>query len=94
MNLDIEGLVQRFGTTTVLDGLDTYVAADFDAALARLSKAGARITRAKFAPFERMVLLLDGMSGDQAIDLMRAKRHRHVLCNPDFELWLHDATTN
>ena len=41
-----------------------------------------------------MVLLLDGMSGDQAIDLMRAKRHRHVLCNPDFELWLHDATTN
>lgn len=41
-----------------------------------------------------MVLLLDGMSGDQAIDLMRAKRHRHVLCNPDFELWLRDATTN
>lgn len=35
-----------------------------------------------------MVLLLEGLSAEQAIALMRERRHRHALCNPDFEAWL------
>jgi aspartyl-tRNA(Asn)/glutamyl-tRNA(Gln) amidotransferase subunit A len=38
--------------TTVLDDLDKEVAADFEAALARLSAAGAQIRRGTFAPFD------------------------------------------
>lgn len=38
-----------------------------------------------------MVLLLDGRTGPEAIALMRERRHRHVLCNPDFERWLREA---
>lgn len=38
--------------TIVLDSLDDTVTKDFEAALSRLSKAGARITRSKFAPFD------------------------------------------
>lgn len=38
-----------------------------------------------------MVLLLAGYSNAEAVALMRAKRHEHVLCNPDFEAWLLEA---
>ena len=42
-----------------------------------------------------MVLLLEGYTSAQAIALLRERRHRHVLCNPDFEAWLlgTDATS-
>jgi aspartyl-tRNA(Asn)/glutamyl-tRNA(Gln) amidotransferase subunit A len=38
--------------TTVLDGLDRHVGGDFEAALGRLAKAGARITRGKLEALE------------------------------------------
>ncbi len=44
--------------TTVLDGLDSHVAADFDRTLSVLSKAGARIMRGRFEPFERIPALV------------------------------------
>jgi aspartyl-tRNA(Asn)/glutamyl-tRNA(Gln) amidotransferase subunit A len=50
--VEIRGLRLHVPETIVLDGLDPYVAADFEAALARLSKAGAQITRGPFQPFE------------------------------------------
>lgn len=40
--------------TMVLDALDRHVASAFDAALARLSRAGATITRAPFSVFNRV----------------------------------------
>ena len=40
--------------TMVLDKLDQHVSEHFDAALARLAKAGARITRAPFPTFDRI----------------------------------------
>ncbi len=38
--------------TSVLDAMDQHVSAAFDAALARLSKAGAKVTRASFPVFD------------------------------------------
>ena len=36
-----------------------------------------------------LVLLLDGTSPDDAIDLLRERRSPHALCNGDFVDWLH-----
>lgn len=35
-----------------------------------------------------LVLVLDGMTPDSAIDLLRERRSEAVLCNPSFEDWL------
>ena len=54
----IAGLRLLVPETIVLDGLDSHVTADFEAALARLAKAGATIVRGKFQPFEAIAGLL------------------------------------
>lgn len=35
-----------------------------------------------------LVLMLAGHTADDAIRLMRQKRHKNVLCNPNYEEWL------
>ncbi len=70
---------------TVLDKLDTHVAADFDATLARLSKAGASITRGRFAPFERIPATLDkgGLSASESYHWHKdILAHRHNEYDP------------
>ena len=66
--LPLKGLRLLVPETIVLDGLDTHVSGDFDAALARLSKAGAVVVRAKFAPFDRIAGLLNkgGLSASES----------------------------
>ena len=46
------GLKLLVPETMVLDALDQHVSAAFEAALARLSKAGAKVTRAPFPVFD------------------------------------------
>ncbi len=67
-NVPLKGLRLLVPETIVLDGLDAHVSGDFDAALARLSKAGAVVVRAKFAPFDRIAGLLDkgGLSASES----------------------------
>ena len=38
-------------------------------------------------------LMLDGMTADEAITLLREKRSPAVLCNPAFEAWLREKRT-
>jgi aspartyl-tRNA(Asn)/glutamyl-tRNA(Gln) amidotransferase subunit A len=54
--------------TTVLDGMDAQVASDFDAALSRLSAAGARIVRTGLKAFERIPATLKkgGLSASES----------------------------
>jgi aspartyl-tRNA(Asn)/glutamyl-tRNA(Gln) amidotransferase subunit A len=67
----------------VLDGLDAHVAADFDAALSRLSKAGARITREKMTAFDRIAPTLrkGGLSAAESYhwhkDLIAKKQNQY-----------------
>jgi protein tyrosine phosphatase len=35
-----------------------------------------------------LVMMMAGYSADEAISLIREKRSRHALCNPEFEAWL------
>ncbi len=67
-NLTLQGLRLLVPETIVLDGLDAHVAGDFDATLSRLATAGAVVTRAKFAPFDRIAALLDkgGLSASES----------------------------
>lgn len=60
--------------TIVLDELDSHVARDFESALSRLAKAGARVTRAKFAPFDAIaeVNRHGGLSGAESWHWHRA----------------------
>lgn len=37
-----------------------------------------------------VALMLDGLSSDEAIELLRATRSPAVLCNPNFVSWLHE----
>ena len=66
-----------------LDGLEAPVAADFDAALAALSAAGAQITRGRFAPFERVASCLKkgGFSAAESFawhrELIQTKRDQY-----------------
>lgn len=66
--MPLAGLRLFVPETTVLDGLDTHVAADFDRTLGQLSKAGARITRGKFVAFERMPAMVrkGGLSASES----------------------------
>jgi hypothetical protein len=36
-----------------------------------------------------LVLLLEGLSTDEAIDMLRTRRSEYALCNSDFVSWLH-----
>lgn len=82
-HLPLKGLRLLVPDNIVLDGLDAHVAGDFDAALARLSKAGAVVVRAKFVPFDRIVGLLDkgGLSASESSawhrKLIAAKREHY-----------------
>ena len=66
-----------------LDDLDAPVSADFDAALAALSEAGAQITRGHFAPFEHIASCLKkgGFSAAESFAwhraLIQAKRDQY-----------------
>ncbi len=72
---DLDGARLLVPETIVLDGLDTNVAKDLDASLARLSKAGARIKRAKFKPFETLNINLSAPeSWHWHRDLIETKR--------------------
>lgn len=78
-----EGLRLHVPEKTVLDGLDSHVAADFEAALAALAKAGARITRGCFAPFDRIPAMMKkgGLSAAESHhwhrELMAAKGNHY-----------------
>jgi aspartyl-tRNA(Asn)/glutamyl-tRNA(Gln) amidotransferase subunit A len=69
--------------TAVLDQLDAHVSAAFDATLARLSKAGAHITRAPFPTFDRIPRLVrkGGFSASESYawhrKLIETKRHTY-----------------
>jgi aspartyl-tRNA(Asn)/glutamyl-tRNA(Gln) amidotransferase subunit A len=69
--------------TTVLDGLDQNVSADFDRTLGLLAQAGAQIKRGRFAPFERIPDLLrkGGLSGAESHawhrNLIATKRNQY-----------------
>ncbi|MBS0243098.1 MAG: amidase [Proteobacteria bacterium] len=64
----LDGLRLFVPENVVLDGLDKEVAADFEATLSRLSKAGARITRGHFAPFDLIppTLAKGGLSASES----------------------------
>ncbi len=66
--MQLGGLRLFVPETTVLDGLDRHVAADFDRTLALLSKAGARVMRGKFAAFERIPAMVrkGGLSASES----------------------------
>ena len=82
-DVPVAGLRLLVPETIVLDGLDRHVAADFDAALARLAKAGATVVRAKFQPFERIGALgrKGGLAGSESYawhkDLIATKRNQY-----------------
>ncbi len=69
--------------TVMLDGLDKPVAADFEAALARLAKAGARITRGKMTTFDMMAVVVrkGGLSAAESYhwhkDLIAKKQNQY-----------------
>jgi aspartyl-tRNA(Asn)/glutamyl-tRNA(Gln) amidotransferase subunit A len=79
----LDGLRLFVPETTVLDGLDEHVAADFDRTLSILSKAGAQIKRGKFSPFQRIPDLLrkGGLSAAESHawhrELIATKRNRY-----------------
>jgi aspartyl-tRNA(Asn)/glutamyl-tRNA(Gln) amidotransferase subunit A len=54
----LAGLTLLVPETMALDAMDQHVSAAFDAALARLSKAGAKVTRAPFPVFDAMPALV------------------------------------
>jgi len=66
--LPLEGARLFVPETTVLDGLDTHVARDFEAALSGLSSAGAQIRRGRFTPFELIpaTLVKGGLSASES----------------------------
>lgn len=69
--------------TIVLDELDSHVAADFEAALARLARAGARITRRKMATFDMIgpTVRKGGLSASESYhwhkDLIARKQNQY-----------------
>jgi aspartyl-tRNA(Asn)/glutamyl-tRNA(Gln) amidotransferase subunit A len=69
--------------TTVLDGLDTHVAADFERTLDLLARAGARIERQAFEPFKLIPAMLEkgGLSAAESWhwhkDVLAKKRNMY-----------------
>jgi aspartyl-tRNA(Asn)/glutamyl-tRNA(Gln) amidotransferase subunit A len=64
----VKGIRLLVPETAVLDSLDSHVAGDFDAALGRLSAAGAAITRAPLPVLKRILEMTDkgGISGAES----------------------------
>jgi aspartyl-tRNA(Asn)/glutamyl-tRNA(Gln) amidotransferase subunit A len=55
---DVRGRTFLVPTNVVLDGLDDAVHANFDAALSRISKAGGKVRKLAFPPFDAIVKLV------------------------------------
>lgn len=74
----LAGLRLHVPEKTVLDDLAPEVAADFERTLAALSKAGARVTRGCFAPFDRIPAMVrkGGLSASES-----HAWHREVLAS-------------
>ena len=74
----LAGLRLLVPETMALDGMDEHVSTAFDAALARLSKAGAKITRAPFPVFDAIPALVrkGGFSASESYAW-----HRHLIAN-------------
>lgn len=68
LDATLDGMRLLVPETVVLEKLDAHVAADFEAALAKLSQAGARITRTLFKPFDLIPATLDkgGLSASES----------------------------
>jgi aspartyl-tRNA(Asn)/glutamyl-tRNA(Gln) amidotransferase subunit A len=79
----LDGLRLLVPSNIVLDKLDPEVAADFERALERLAKAGARLTRGPFTPFDRIAAALNkgGLASGEAYawhkELIAAKREAY-----------------
>lgn len=82
-SVPLAGLRLLVPQNIALDGMDAEVANDFETALAALSKAGARIVKGRFEPFEmiRPVLNKGGLSAAESYawhkELIASKRNHY-----------------